>query len=171
MGFTRTAFLGLSMPDPLIVRPATLEDRAALWEWYQQEYRYTLLKRRPLVSERRLHDRWFEAALARSQMKLGIAVVDVLRVGAVRFDQVAPGVFRARLLLKAVYWGRDYAPRMVREGVLLLPASGWHSVVVRVPTQHTDLKRRFLASGFVGSVASSDTAYCELTLLRAGDGT
>ena len=154
------------MTAQLSVRLATPEDRAALWDWYRQEFRYTMLKRRPLIAERRAHDRWFADLQASSNTVLAIGVVDIIRVGAVRFERLGDYEFEASLVLKAAHWGRGYAPLMVREGATLLPA--WRSVVVQSRVPNRQLMNQFLASGFSALGASSESPGTAFVLRRPG---
>ena len=138
------------MAQPLTVRDLLPDDRAALWEWYQEPLRYSFLKTSPHTSKEK-HAEWCTRTLSNPEKtQIFIGLIDIIRIGAIRFDRTQGDEFQASFMLRAPYLGKGVAPQFLREGISFLrkkfPTAKVRAVL-RVSTPVS--KELFTREGFV----------------------
>lgn len=149
------------MSTPIVVREATAEDRAALWEWYNDPRRYSFLKTKPKVT-RADHWKWFDARMAAADTLLVVGLVDIIRIGMVRFEREAGDRFSASLLLRPPYFGKGLAAGFLHEACKLLQTREHAAKVVAKLRRSTPASASlFEQSG--GRVQPLDDAYFEVS--------
>lgn len=114
----------------LVIRRATPEDRAALYSWYTQPERWSFLKRQPRVQPEQNRE-WFDSLLHENKADfLCIGLIDIIRIGAIRFNQQTNEEFSAYIVLRPPYLGFGLAPKFLRAGSRFLHET-FPGVIVR----------------------------------------
>lgn len=106
--------------DDLVIRRALPEDCTALFAWYQQAERWSFLKRAPQVLSEQNRD-WFQGLLQdEASNLLCIAVIDNIRIGAIRFKRRNDTQFHALIALRSPYLGLNIVPTFLERGTRFL---------------------------------------------------
>ena len=94
------------------IRIATIEDRGALWDWYGEPL-HRLAYRRPRLEDPDRHKAWWSGIIANPRVTLCIGLIDIVRIGCVRFDDLGRGIFEVRAYLKPAYCRQNLLPMLL----------------------------------------------------------
>jgi len=108
-----------SSQKPLVVREATLDDRAALLSWYQDPIRQVIHRKNPIVTKEQ-HAKWFDSSTKSRNTLLCIGLVDIIRIGAIRFDTTDGLQFKAGLMIRPHYMGQGLSATLLLQGAKML---------------------------------------------------
>ena len=100
------------MDASLSIRLATVEDRAALWDWYGEPL-HRLAFRKTRVEDAERHTAWWSRLTADPDVTLCIGSMDIIRVGCVRFDRADDGAFEMCAYLKPAYCRLGLMPTLL----------------------------------------------------------
>lgn len=103
------------------VREIGREDRVALWEWRQDPITRALFPCDPAITYER-HRRWFDCAMTAGDVVWCVGLVETLRIGCVRFDQMNPTEYHVSLFLKPPYCGKGYGRVFLQAAIEFLKA-------------------------------------------------
>ena len=153
-----TSLLEDGLVVEIVIREATLEDRMALWSWYHDPLRDSFNKKTRPASTFAQHRAWFANVSKGPGSIICVGLLDILRIGAVRFDRLTDdGEFEARLCLKPAYCGQTYAPKLLKAAATYLRREKSPVTKVSLSIQKINPASRavFLREGFVISADSA----------------
>jgi hypothetical protein len=140
------------MQQDLVIRAATHDDRAAIASWYEDKVRHSF-HRKPLVVSKDQHRQWFETWMDQKGDKLlGIGLVDIIRVAAIRFDRADVSEFNANVLIRSPYLGKNLSAKLLQQGhAFLLERHPKANVTARLPYINESSRNVFVEAGLVVS--------------------
>ena len=100
--------------NELTVREVNIEDRRVIWKWWNDSVTRQMMKRNDYV-EWDEHCAWFERTLADPNRVLCMALTGSKKVGVVRFDLRAEGVYEVSINLNPDQRGHGYAPQVLKK--------------------------------------------------------
>ena len=100
-----------SMKNIITAREITIEDRVAIWDWRKDHSRFKVYLPKINVSWK-MHCDWFQELLDNPEITACVAVMETLRIAALRFDHSAANRYRLSVLLKPAYCGKDLMPNL-----------------------------------------------------------
>jgi len=104
------------MRKALVVREAILEDRRVIWEWWNDPVTRKMMKKNDHVPWDE-HCAWFEKILQDGDRILCVALVDGHKIGNVRFDLKADGVYEVSINLNPLFRGKGYSADVLAESI------------------------------------------------------
>ena len=90
------------MSQEISIREASVEDRMALWFWYQEPLHRIVF---PASSQesRDAHKEWWQRMESDPGISFWIGLIDIIRIGCVRFEQRDGGTVQIYAFLKPAY--------------------------------------------------------------------
>lgn len=129
--------------SPITIRKAILEDRAVIAAWFQDPLYEALFSKRPTVSKE-VHKAWFDSINTSEKSILCIGLMDIIRIGAIKFDEQNKGIYRALIFLKPAYNRQNLlSPFLCNASRFLCSLYSIDHVYVNVPLLNAWSKRSF----------------------------
>ena len=153
------------MQSEIKIRIAIPEDRAAIRAWYLDPLRRAYRKDLPTPPTQEQHWEWFSSFSADGSRLLYIGLVDILRIGAVRFDEISSGEYLARVMLKPSYCGKGMTVPFLQAAIASLRSHRQVArVLLRSPRFHPVALHTFREAGF--EVRDDTTEGSEVVVLE-----
>ncbi len=137
---------------------ATLDDRAAVASWYEDKVRHSFHKK-PLIVSSDQHRRWFENWSGEAQDKLlAIALLDIIRVAAIRFDRKDTHEFHATILIRAPYLGKNLSSKLLVHGLAFIRGHYPEAILTaQLPYANKSSRDLFIEAGMLVSEPNNGT--------------
>jgi UDP-2,4-diacetamido-2,4,6-trideoxy-beta-L-altropyranose hydrolase len=149
------------MPNQVSVREITLEDRLALWEWRNDPTGRGLYKPNSAIAYQH-HKKWFEHVMRNNDVLVFIGLVETLRIGCVRFDNINNGEYDTSVYLKPYYCGKEIGVSFLQGAIMLLKErAGVRKITARIKVVNPASAHLFEAVGFQ-TCAQKNVLLCEL---------
>ena len=132
----------------LTVREANIDDRKVVWEWWNDPVTRRMMKQNDYV-EWDEHCAWFERTLANPDRILCMAMAGSEKVGVVRFDLRAEGVYEVSINLNPDQRGRGYAPKALRTAAdYVIEQRNPHLLFATLKKLNVPSEKSFARAGF-----------------------
>ncbi len=137
-----------SSPPSCTARLATMEDRKEIWEWWNDPTTRKMMKDNATVPWE-THCRWFDELLSDKHRVLCIGETPSGKVGVVRFDFRAPGIFEVSINFNPMFRGKGLAAALINSSIPLLQQRHPVSKLVAAMKKWNDPSRKtFARAGF-----------------------
>ena len=132
----------------LTVREANIDDCRVVWEWWNDPLTRQMMKQNDYV-EWDAHCAWFEKTLADPERILCMAVAGPEKVGVVRFDLQADGVYEVSINLNPDQRGRGYAPQaLIRASEYIISQHHPRKLFATLKKLNVPSEKSFARAGF-----------------------
>lgn len=104
------------MPNPIQVRAAALEDREAVWKWWNDPLTRKMMKRNDPVPWEE-HCAWYDGVLKADKRILYVGLYEGSKFGVVRFDFKADQVYEVSINLNPDFRGKGLASPLLEASI------------------------------------------------------
>jgi len=104
------------MTAALQIRTANINDVGVMWDWYHEPLR-TILFPKSRVTEKARCSEWFKNELENPDTVFLIGLIDIVRIGAVRFRSRGDRRYEAFVHLKPAYSRQGLLPELLKASV------------------------------------------------------
>lgn len=132
----------------LIAREAELRDRRDIWQWWNDPLTRKMMKQNECVAWEE-HVSWFDNILVDEKRILCIGEVGEEKIGVVRFDYCAPGIYEVSINNNPNHRGKKYASPLLQKSIELLESKvELGKLFAKTKKTNIPSQKAFLGAGF-----------------------
>lgn len=135
--------------DKLITRKVNLEDREAIWQWWNDSTTRKMMKLNHLVPWEE-HIKWFDNILKYNDKILLISIVNDEKIGVVRFDLKEKDIYEVSINLNPLHRSKGYGKEILKSSITHLKQFNPNvkKLFAMFKKENIASKKTFLSNGF-----------------------